>query len=261
VRIHRDTKATRLSADLNARAFTIGNDVAFGAGEYQPGTPIGDALIAHELAHVVQQGTASSSGPLAKSASDSEPLEEDADVSAVRVVVSLWSRAKAGLANIARTAIPALKSGLRLQRCKWMAEQGRKADISTARRFFKKYKATDPRSGELIDPDKLSDDEVVKKYKEIQSACFKAGYLNVDPDCVQAMAALPLARDATGKVQASFPIGCQITGPGKKWRKRPRNWSRASRVARQSRLSLGKILPIVPGLTRKKPSYGRYGRN
>jgi hypothetical protein len=56
VRIHTDTQAAALSAGLNARAFTIGQDIAFGVGEYQPGTLIGDALIAHELAHVIQQG-------------------------------------------------------------------------------------------------------------------------------------------------------------------------------------------------------------
>jgi hypothetical protein len=56
VRIHSDTQAAALSAGLNARAFTIGRDIAFGVGEYQPGTLIGDALIAHELTHVIQQG-------------------------------------------------------------------------------------------------------------------------------------------------------------------------------------------------------------
>ncbi len=118
VRVHKDNQAAQLSADLNARAFTIGHNVAFGAGEYQPGTLIGDALIAHELAHVVQQGGATVQGPLQKGEADIGSLEEDADVSAVRAVASLWSGAKAGLANIGHNAIPALKSGLKLQRCK-----------------------------------------------------------------------------------------------------------------------------------------------
>src|SRR5262249_11382794 len=52
VQVHADANAARLSENLNARAFTVGDHVAFGAGEYQPGTLIGDALIAHELAHV-----------------------------------------------------------------------------------------------------------------------------------------------------------------------------------------------------------------
>jgi hypothetical protein len=55
VRIHADASAARLSDDLGARAFTIDNHIAFGRGEYRPGTPTGDALIAHELAHTIQQ--------------------------------------------------------------------------------------------------------------------------------------------------------------------------------------------------------------
>ena len=117
VRIHKDNQAAQLSADLNARAFTIGRNVAFGASEYQSGTLVGDALIAHELAHVVQQGGATAQAPLQKGESQTGALEDDADVSAVQAVASLWTGAQAGLANLTRGAIPALKSGLRLQRC------------------------------------------------------------------------------------------------------------------------------------------------
>ena len=55
VRVHTNAASAGVANNLNARAFTIGSDIAFAASEYQPGTLIGDALIAHELAHVVQQ--------------------------------------------------------------------------------------------------------------------------------------------------------------------------------------------------------------
>lgn len=55
VQLHTDTQAASLSEGMNARAFTVGKHVAFGRGEYQPGSIVGDALIAHELAHVEQQ--------------------------------------------------------------------------------------------------------------------------------------------------------------------------------------------------------------
>ncbi|MGB1254077.1 MAG: eCIS core domain-containing protein, partial [Candidatus Promineifilaceae bacterium] len=58
VRIHRDASSAELSQDLNARAFTTGNNIAFNSGEYNPGTPDGDRLLAHELTHTVQQGAA-----------------------------------------------------------------------------------------------------------------------------------------------------------------------------------------------------------
>jgi hypothetical protein len=58
VRIHTDTQAATLSQGLAARAFTTGSDIYFGNGQYQPETPGGRELIAHELAHTVQQGAA-----------------------------------------------------------------------------------------------------------------------------------------------------------------------------------------------------------
>jgi hypothetical protein len=56
VRIHTDGPANAASEDLNARAFTYGRDIAFASGEYQPDTVEGRRLMAHELAHTVQQG-------------------------------------------------------------------------------------------------------------------------------------------------------------------------------------------------------------
>ncbi len=58
VKVHTDSTAVQTSRDLNARAYTVGSDVAFNSGEYQPGTPEGRRLMAHELTHVVQQGGA-----------------------------------------------------------------------------------------------------------------------------------------------------------------------------------------------------------
>ncbi len=52
VRVHTDAADTRA---LSARAYTVGNHIVFAPGEYQPGTPQGDLLLAHELTHVVQQ--------------------------------------------------------------------------------------------------------------------------------------------------------------------------------------------------------------
>ena len=118
VRVHTDSGAEKLAGNLNARAFTLGRDIAFAAGEYAPGSLIGDALIAHELAHVVQQGEAdSAAAPLSKNQAESHEFEEDADISAVGAVASLWSGVKGGLKNIARNALPRLRSGLRIQRC------------------------------------------------------------------------------------------------------------------------------------------------
>ncbi|WLB91323.1 eCIS core domain-containing protein [Bradyrhizobium japonicum] len=55
VRLHRSPAAGDAAQALNARAFTVGNDVFFGRGEYQPRSQAGQHLIAHELTHTVQQ--------------------------------------------------------------------------------------------------------------------------------------------------------------------------------------------------------------
>jgi hypothetical protein len=62
VRVHADPEAARLSAGLSARAFTVGNDVFFGSGEYQPGSSSGRRLLAHELTHVLQQSGRNGAG-------------------------------------------------------------------------------------------------------------------------------------------------------------------------------------------------------
>lgn len=56
VRIHTDSAAQQSAKSINARAYTLGADVVFGAGEYAPGSGAGRHLLAHELTHVVQQG-------------------------------------------------------------------------------------------------------------------------------------------------------------------------------------------------------------
>ena len=57
VRVHTSTEADDLSHQLGAQAFTTGQDVFFREGAYDPGSSAGRELIAHELTHVVQQGT------------------------------------------------------------------------------------------------------------------------------------------------------------------------------------------------------------
>src|SRR5262245_15867550 len=118
VRVHTDSRAAELSSDLNARAFTVGSDIAFAAGEYRPGSLIGDALLAHELAHVVQQaGGITSAGPMQKADTPHDSLEEDADLSAISAVTSIWGDASGALRGFGQRASPHLRSGLGLQRC------------------------------------------------------------------------------------------------------------------------------------------------
>ena len=61
VRVHTDAKAAESTRAVNALAYTVGRDVVFGAGHYEPLACAGRKLLAHELTHVVQQSAAGTS--------------------------------------------------------------------------------------------------------------------------------------------------------------------------------------------------------
>lgn len=81
VRVHFDEHASRSARLLNARAYTVGAHIVFAKGHYNPETQTGQWLLAHELTHVVQQGSGCSVPPLGLSKAD-HPLEHIADQAA-----------------------------------------------------------------------------------------------------------------------------------------------------------------------------------
>jgi Domain of unknown function (DUF4157) len=56
VKVHTDSRAAESARSVNALAYTVGRDIVFGAGQYAPQANAGRELLAHELAHTVQQG-------------------------------------------------------------------------------------------------------------------------------------------------------------------------------------------------------------
>jgi hypothetical protein len=62
VRIHDDARAAETASQIDAAAFTVGQEIVFGAGRYDPSGPTGLRLLAHELAHTLQQGEARPAG-------------------------------------------------------------------------------------------------------------------------------------------------------------------------------------------------------
>lgn len=90
VRIHTGAQAETAAHDINAKAFTRGQNIYFAAGQYQPGTQTGNKLLAHELTHTVQQ----SNGQVTVQSRDaisqpSEPQEQEAESVAAQVTASL----------------------------------------------------------------------------------------------------------------------------------------------------------------------------
>jgi Domain of unknown function (DUF4157) len=75
VRVHSGPLADRSAAAVNAKAYTVGPSIVFGRGQFAPQTSAGQRLLAHELAHVVQQsGAAGSDGMLQRSPSEGSDL-------------------------------------------------------------------------------------------------------------------------------------------------------------------------------------------
>ena len=88
VRVHSDERAASRARALDAQAFAVDSNIVFGAGRYRPESPEGRGLLAHELAHVVQQR----SGP-ANADKTSRPGDAD-EMSAHRAVSDIAANRK-----------------------------------------------------------------------------------------------------------------------------------------------------------------------
>ncbi len=82
VRVHAGGQAAESARAVNALAYTVGNDVVFETGRYAPQTAQGQRLLAHELAHVVQQGGRTSGVQPFGVAPDDHPAEREAEAAA-----------------------------------------------------------------------------------------------------------------------------------------------------------------------------------
>jgi hypothetical protein len=83
VRVHTDARAADSAGAVGALAYTVGNDVVFAVGQYAPMTDAGRRLLAHELAHTIQQSDSAPGPPHVLEVSGSEdPLEAKADQAA-----------------------------------------------------------------------------------------------------------------------------------------------------------------------------------
>jgi hypothetical protein len=118
VRVHTDAKAAESAEAVNARAYTVGNHIVFNTSEYKPDTLVGDALIGHEMAHVIQQTEKTSHAATESSTTlDSMSLEKAADSSAAGVIASILGGTRTIFGRVAQNVIPGFRTGLRLQRC------------------------------------------------------------------------------------------------------------------------------------------------
>jgi hypothetical protein len=87
VRVHTDGEAANSARAVNALAYTVGNDVVFGNGQYRPSTADGQKLLAHELTHVVQQSDAGRRNHVSLDRAEAEAETMAASLGAVPVPV------------------------------------------------------------------------------------------------------------------------------------------------------------------------------
>lgn len=85
VRVHTDARAAESARAVGALAYTVGREVVFGAGRYEPETRAGRHLLAHELTHVLQQDGAASEGALGVRPAD-DAFEREGDAVSRQVV-------------------------------------------------------------------------------------------------------------------------------------------------------------------------------
>ncbi len=107
VRVHTDAQAADLARQVHAQAFTVGSDVVFGAGHYDPDSSRGKTLLAHELTHVVQQGAAVQRKPRPVSTAQRQIQREGDDES----WFSKAKKAVSGAVSTVKSAVGGVVSG------------------------------------------------------------------------------------------------------------------------------------------------------
>jgi hypothetical protein len=108
VRIHRDSRASESARAVNAHAYTVGRDIVFQSGRYDPSSPAGQRTLAHELTHVVQQRSGPVHGtPIGGGMSVSDPsdaFERAASANADRLMASAAPEPAARVPAVQREA-------------------------------------------------------------------------------------------------------------------------------------------------------------
>lgn len=166
VRIHADDNAARLSKQLNAHAFTVGHDIFFGRDRFKPDNPEGRELIAHELAHTIQQGaavqrsTGEGSGE-SVSLGESTGISERAAVAAQRRAIGHGPDAIAHSAT-ALVRMTSSSSGPTRETVAAASEDGKRM-----------YTTADGKTVEL--PDDMTDEDAARLEAEARAAQKKLG--------------------------------------------------------------------------------------
>jgi hypothetical protein len=145
VRVHTDTKAAESAQAVNATAYTVGQELVFGTGQYAPRTMSGQRLLAHELAHVVQQARGGTSAPPPLPGS---MLEQAADRVASALThgsgpIEIAGASAPGLARQPRSFVPSLDPGT-------LSDEQLEQEIDLIRRWLLDNPVSSPENDQLM---------------------------------------------------------------------------------------------------------------
>lgn len=165
VRIHTDAQAAESARSVDAKAYTVGHDIAFDQGHYDPRTESGQHLLAHELAHTIQQQGLQRTGisSLADQGPEYQRLEREADLAAERVMRG--QPIAGGMLS---------QSGPRLSR-----KRGGGKDKAEEHKIESRYKDVEMETGHKVTPEKKISSKVGSKDKELTS--FEVDRLELHP--------------------------------------------------------------------------------
>lgn len=117
VRVHTDATAAQSARAVKARAYTVGRDIVFGAGQYAPHSQEGKRLLAHELTHVRQQSPLLRRAPEAKAPAD--PLCASFDFASARKAVETQAKQAAKTSDL----LPLIRALKPILRCASTTQQ------------------------------------------------------------------------------------------------------------------------------------------
>jgi hypothetical protein len=196
VHIHTDARADKLSRQLGAKAFTTGNDVFFRDGAYQPGSDSGQGLIAHELAHVVQQGAARVSRQAAETEQAAAESKEEVQKELKDAVDKLKTKPEPEyIKDLLRVTAECQAQGMGESSYKWAMEEAAEAASTILK---KKTAAAD-----------VTPEQQEKTIKELLNAAVDAMKLGGDDKAVES--ALKKARDLA---EAQLTVATKNLKPG-----------------------------------------------
>ena len=146
VRVHTDAQAAEAARAVNARAFTIGQNIVFGSDQYPPASGYLDTLLAHELTHVVQQTTAAGQWP------------------ASAVIVQRQARTVAPPSNVLKPPGTSAVELLPIQEVRKFFRRGGAAtvrDVDTGRSYKVRARSVDASHADVY-PETASDTAILK---------------------------------------------------------------------------------------------------